>query len=108
VKRTPGRPSKDDEDIQLVQFVRSAKERGLSIEQACDEFRDSNGSRVGTSQQLKRRYERVSREYFPLEPWGHPRLMALRKALGLRPEWTRRKKSAVSLLRGRPHTKPKA
>jgi hypothetical protein len=113
-----GRPPKDSSDIELIGAVRAAKARGLTVTEAClkiaNGWSESERSRRGydayseeCAAQIERRYAQFQREYFQWEPWGHPRLMAMRRLLGMPPTWVRRKVSAFILLTGRPHKKHK-
>lgn len=84
MKRTRGRPpgaAKPTTDALLVWRVRTARDsRGLTVRQACTEIRKEAG-RGPTTDQLERRYKRVSTaypdtltEYVPVAPRG--RLMS--------------------------------
>jgi hypothetical protein len=45
-------------DIELVHFVRAAKDRGMSVKDACQAYRKREGR--GTVDSLVRRYERIA------------------------------------------------
>jgi hypothetical protein len=65
VKRGRGRPSraaKPEQDGALVIHVR-ARPKGTTVENACADFRARNGARVGTVDQLVRRYKRCAHAY---------------------------------------------
>jgi len=113
-----GRPPKDASDIELVSAVRAAKARGSTVTEACDAIagrwseserlqRGYSTGREDCAWQLQKRYVQFQREYHPWEPWGHPRLLIMRRAMGFAPVWVRQRASAMILLRGRPHRKGK-
>jgi hypothetical protein len=55
-----GRPPQTSSDIELVWFVTLAKDRGLTVGQACWQFRKAAG-RGPMPEALVRRYHRVAR-----------------------------------------------
>jgi hypothetical protein len=59
--RPPG-PAKFDSDVDLVGFVRAFSE-GTKIRVACIEYRNQRGAKVGTVEQLQRRYYRIASAY---------------------------------------------
>jgi hypothetical protein len=68
-------PGKLRSDIKLVQFVRRAKKRGFTIEEACRAFRRIEGR--GNVESLVRRYSRVATA-FPELDRPAPRLPGIR------------------------------
>ena len=116
MRRARGRPGKDKDDVGLVMSVRGFKALGLTVEAACralaSQWTEADRRRRGYDEieevcaaQLKKRYERIKREYISWEP-KEPRLRAIARAAGLTPRIVRRKTSAASPLKGRPHKKP--
>jgi hypothetical protein len=51
-------------------FVR-ARPKGITIEQACERYRQKSGARVGTVEYLKKKYERCAHAYpdFAVNDW---------------------------------------
>jgi hypothetical protein len=112
VKR--GRPPKDEHDIELVRVV-AARARGVNVEQACDEIaaswteaerlrRGYDKDEAECGSQLRKRYERIRREYVPWVP-VHPRARLLALIYGTYGTLVRRRYSAFIELRRRPHQK---
>jgi hypothetical protein len=83
--RPPG-PASSTEDAELVWRVRQARDRGLTVRQACEEIRKQR-RRGPTSEQLERRYKRIATAYpdkiVDYEP-SDPRLRLLMKIFGIK------------------------
>lgn len=116
MKRGRRRPGKDADDIALVLTVRAGKTLGLTVAAACrgiaSNWTATDRVRRGydrleeeCAEQLKKRYQRISRKYVAWEP-SEPRLRAVARAMGFAPRVVRRRSSATTLVRGRAHKKP--
>jgi hypothetical protein len=65
LKRSRGRPpgpARMDADVDLVGFVKD-RVRGVTVAQACAKFHNLRGAKVGTVEQLKKRYDRAAGAY---------------------------------------------